>query len=203
MSLTIEKEIKSQYAKIFQQKDWKIFIKTAEYYFQKAAKLKTSDIDFIENRLLLRNIQKRLFLGIGGELLVKAFYLKNGYLINKPKEKDIYTSRRIKFTELGQDKIDEYDTFSFNDLIDNLNKINKFENWSSIQTALKILKVFRNKEGHVVTPNHKFEQPTYSKIENGLQFMFREAFMKDLKLKISMTPNEKGIFKTSSLNKPL
>ncbi len=138
MSTSIEQDIKSQYAKIFLQKDWKLFKKTAEYYFQTAATLKKKNITSVDNHLLLRNIQKRLFLGIGGELLIKAYYLKNGCYINKPIDTNTIKSKKIKFTECELEKINEKETFSFNELIDNLNKIDKFENWGKIKTALKI-----------------------------------------------------------------
>lgn len=58
----------------------------ADYYFKKAALLRKRDIRVSgQNGLLILNIQKRLFLGVGGELLVKAFYLKRGYIVNSPK----------------------------------------------------------------------------------------------------------------------
>ena len=84
---TIEKSIKDQYAKVFKKKDWGNFKLIADYYLNKAATLKRKDIDINDNfKLLVRNIQKRLFLGIASELLVKACYLKCGYVINKPKD---------------------------------------------------------------------------------------------------------------------
>src|SRR5882762_10484685 len=99
MAEPIERGIKSQYARIFEKKDWQIFKSVTEYYFSKAAKLRIKDIEFATNQLLLRNIQKRLFLGIGGELLVKAYFLKSGYYINRPLGKG-HNSKLIKFTEL-------------------------------------------------------------------------------------------------------
>ena len=63
----------------------------ANYFLRIAAQLKMNDILLTEqeksfvyckdNRLLYRNIQKRLWIGIAGELLIKAHFLKSGYLI--------------------------------------------------------------------------------------------------------------------------
>ena len=83
--MSIESDIKKQYAKFFTQSDYSVFKSMAEYYLRKAAVLKTRDIERDEAfRLLLRNVQKRLFIGIGCELLLKSFFLLNDYCINLP-----------------------------------------------------------------------------------------------------------------------
>lgn len=85
----IESEIKAQYARFFEGNDWHGFKKVAEYYLKTAAELKKSDVKTLEScKLLIRNIKKRLFIGIGCELILKAFYLKSGYVINKPKNRE-------------------------------------------------------------------------------------------------------------------
>ena len=62
---SIESEVKAQFAKVHSQTDWRTFKLIAEYYFQKSATLKRSDIDISDTyKLLLRNVQKRLFLGM-------------------------------------------------------------------------------------------------------------------------------------------
>ena len=119
---------------MFKQNDWSLFHSVAVYYFDKAAKLKTGDITSSKNKLLLRNIQKRLFLGIGGELLVKAYFLKNGFYINRPLDKGKYPSRIIQMKIIDSNSLDKTETFSFNDLLDNLNKIKNLENWTIIRT---------------------------------------------------------------------
>lgn len=195
MPPSIEQNVKSQFEKVFEQKDWKTFKSIAEYYFKKASTLKMRDIESLNNQRLIRNIQKRLFLGIGGELLVKAYFLKNGYYVNRPLDRKNNTSKLIRFNEIKATEMDKGDTFSFNELLDNLNKIKPLENWSSIQKGLKILKVFRNKEGHAVTTKHKFEQTTYEEIEIGLTQIYMDGFSQNVECKISMRPNERGVFK--------
>ncbi|HVU93730.1 MAG TPA: hypothetical protein VHE34_00840 [Puia sp.] len=96
---SIESTIKQQYAKVFKKQDWESFKLIADFYFRKAATLKRKDIDIDETfKLLTRNIQKRLYLGIGCELLVKSCYLKNGFTINTPI--DIKKGKLIKFSAI-------------------------------------------------------------------------------------------------------
>jgi hypothetical protein len=45
---SIEQEVKDQYAKVFEKKDWKTFKNVADYYFEKSATLKKKDIGSIK-----------------------------------------------------------------------------------------------------------------------------------------------------------
>jgi hypothetical protein len=76
---------KGQYRRVFRQSDWRLFREVAESYLIDSVRLKTSDLRRPNARkaLLIRNIRKRLFLGVGCELLLKAAFLKKGYAINK------------------------------------------------------------------------------------------------------------------------
>jgi len=191
---SIEQEIKEQYAKVFKKTDWQSFKLIAEYYLTKAATLKRKDveIDYSYN-LLLRNIQKRLFLGIACELLVKACYLKHGYVINKPKDKTkgtLIKSSNIKVSELESDN-----TFTLSPLIDNMKKIVVFTDWPTIEKGLKILKVFRNKEGHVAVLWHRYKAQNYRDIESGMTLFYKEAFNEDIEFQIFMEEHDNGLFK--------
>src|SRR5215213_9629792 len=120
---SLEVTIKSQYAKVFINQDYAVFLKTAEYYLRRAAIIKTSDIDVEESlRLWLRNVQKRLFIGIGVELLLKSIYLKEGYTINKHNKSKIPEIIEIQ----GNVEIDQNDTFAIAQLIDNIGKVHSF-----------------------------------------------------------------------------
>lgn len=197
--ISLEKSIKNQYAKVFKKKDSDNFKIIAEYYFSKAAILKRKDIDTNDNfKLLIRNIQKRLFLGIGCELLVKACYLKCGYVINKPKDVKKNASKLIKFSSIKVSELDEDDTFTLGPLLDNLNKITSFSEWQEIEKGLKILKVFRNKEGHVATIWHKFNPQNYRDIETSIKLIYRDVFNEALDFHIYMENNDKGKFKIHS-----
>ena len=88
---TIEPTIKAQYSKNFLSGDWVDFKQMAEYYLDLAVHLRISDIAFHfrrktqisrNDRLRIRNIRKRLYIGLACELLLKAHYLKTGYGIN-------------------------------------------------------------------------------------------------------------------------
>jgi hypothetical protein len=82
---SIEQDVKRTFAREFVKNDWTLFKSMAEFYFQTAVFLKTGDVKYVAPnlRLLARNSQKRLFIGIGAELILKAIYLKHGFLINK------------------------------------------------------------------------------------------------------------------------
>jgi hypothetical protein len=112
----IEPDVKAQFSKFFMMKDWPKFKRVAEYYLKAAAYLKKEDIDSAEqDRLLIRNIQKRLFIGVSGELLLKSFYLKSGYGLNKPKDnyqvRFPYKLQAVTPTDFRTDK-----TYMMNDL---------------------------------------------------------------------------------------
>ena len=192
---SLEKSIKIQYAKVFKKKDSENFKFIAEYYLSKAATLKRKDIDTNDNfKLLIRNIQKRLFLGIASELLVKACYLKYGYVINRPKDKG-NKSKLIKFSSIKVSELNADDTFTLGPLLDNLNKITTFTQWPEIEKGFKILKIFRNKEGHVATIWHKFNPQNYRDIETSIKLLYKDVFNEVIDFHIYMEDNDKGKFK--------
>ena len=85
---SIEESIKEQFSKIFLLSDCPLFKCVAEVNIEEAVHLKKSDMRVEEPwRLLARNARKRLLIGVGVELILKAVYLKNGYCINVPNRK--------------------------------------------------------------------------------------------------------------------
>src|SRR3954447_16190634 len=82
---SIDQIAKNQFAKVFSTNDWPAFKRMADAYFERSARLRKSDMQGFPPalRLLARNIEKRLFIGIGAELLLKATYLRHGFVINK------------------------------------------------------------------------------------------------------------------------
>lgn len=83
---SIENGVKANFARVFVSSDWRLFKLMAEFHLDRAIHLRTADMTRIAKpwRLLARNSEKRLFIGIGTELLLKAVYLKHSFLINKP-----------------------------------------------------------------------------------------------------------------------
>jgi hypothetical protein len=144
---------------------------------------------------LIRNIQKRLFLGIGTELLIKSCYLKNGFAINKPIDKENHKGTLLNLGKINVDQFNPSDTFTIDPLINSFNSVIKFDNWKSVEQGLKILKVFRNKEGHVAVVNHEYIKKNYEDIANSISTIYESAFGETLEFKISMEKNEKGKFK--------
>jgi len=204
--MSLESDVKQQYAKFFTGSDSPVFKLIAEYYLRKAAILKTKDIDSDETyKKLLRNVQKRLFIGIGFELLLKAFFLRNGYCINTPQRGYKHPNNPPHLMkDVPRDNFDIDNTFTFSQLIDQLPRTALFINSSlderdKITKALKIAKVFRNKEGHVATLWHGYDSTNYSDIENGLVIFYKMAFSQKLEVQFSFEPNEKGKFITASV----
>ena len=72
---TVEQTVKADFARVFVQADWDLFKAMAEFHLERAARLKKTDMKYVPRRwrLLARNAQKRLFIGIGTKLLLKAF----------------------------------------------------------------------------------------------------------------------------------
>jgi len=200
MSASIEQQIKNQYAKFFEKSDWKTFKTAAEYYLENAARVLTRDIKYEakkDDKLLRRNVQKRLYIGIACELLLKSFYLKNGYCINKPKKDGkISKGYTYLFSQINKDDFDIADTFVFNKLMEGLYKIFDFgQDKSSVDKALRIAKVFRNKEGHVAVRGHNYVPQNYRDIEAGLTDFYKAVFLEDLRIRFSVGIGEKTEFR--------
>jgi hypothetical protein len=200
---SIENQIKNQYVKFFKEADWEIFKEMADYYLQSAVYLKKKDIQYIQKTLLVRNIQKRLFIGLGCELLIKSLFLKKGYCINKPKNSNDRPPFRID--EINMEDFNEQETYTFNQLIDFLSRIPDFsrgsdEDRKKVILGLKIAKVFRNKEGHVIVPYHTFDASNYTYIENALVVIYKKVFHKQLRIRFSVEHGEEGIFEIESLS---
>ncbi len=190
---SLEQAVKEQFAKIFPQDDWKLFKEIAEINFTEAAFLKKASLKVPANRkLLVRNIRKRLLIGIGVELLLKAVYLKSGYGINKPLKNVTGLNFPYKLTEVDKELLDANDTFRLGELIAQMNKVPNFENSETSLEGLKVAKVFRNKEGHVVTDSHKFYPSSYRAIEAALVKVYELAFDEHLKVQFSFEVGEKG-----------
>ena len=187
-------EIRQQYARVLEPIEWQQFKAVAEYYFETAAKLKKQDINSAKKmKLLLRNSQKRLFLGIGCELLLKSIYLKNGYCINKIRNNDSIPNLPInKYRNLRPEHVDANNTFTLGTLIDQLTNILNLSREKSqlIDRGLRIGMVFRNKEGHVSFPVHRYEPQNYRDVENSIASLYDCVYGEELVFRVSMEANE-------------
>lgn len=194
---SVEQLVKTQYAKVFGFADWQLFKQAAEAQLREAAYLKKSDMRFEPSqKLRARNSRKRLLIGVGVELLLKAIYLKNGFCINKLRK----SSARIRFPFTPQQAtaipLDEADTYTLSTLIDYVAKTVQFPDNQVILKGLRIAKVFRNKEGHVVTPTHTFKVSNYRDIEAALVALYEHAFGERLRAQFSLAA-EKPIWRVS------
>lgn len=195
-----EKDIKSQFERFFIQSDWRQFKLVAEYYLKKAAFIKNKDIDkeFV-HQLLIRNIQKRLSIGIACELILKALYLKKGFCINFPKNSRRYNKFPYKFENVDKSDFRIDRTYSLYDLITNLGKIDNIISIKQIKIGLQTARIYRNKEGHVVTLFHDYNRKNYDDIEKALKYLYVECFNEKLQIKFSLEANEKAEFKITPL----
>jgi len=197
--MSIEAAVKQQFAKVFQSSDWHLFKKMADFYLRRAAFLRKADIPLPPDlRLRARNSQKRLFIGVGCELLVKALYLKNGYAINKPRRNQALQFP-LKLSAANPSQLDEDQTFLFDNLICRLEKVTSLESGEAVLNGLKIAKVFRNKEAHLVTSKHDFDSSNYRDIETSLKELYRIGFDESLVVRFSLAPNEQPLWAISRL----
>jgi len=186
-----EQRIKSQFSKVFKTSDYVPFKQTADYYLKVAATIKRENIEAPDVlKLWFRNVQKRLFIGIATEMLLKAIFLKNDFNINKSKKK-----KRINFPEkiknLNESDLTPTDTYTLGQLIGELKKvILKNDDYEKIIEVLNICKVFRNKEGHVAVHWHEFEIEDFQKIEYSIKRLYEIGFSEIIDFEISMTKNQ-------------
>jgi hypothetical protein len=195
---SIEQSVKSQFAKVFTVTDWPLFKKMAEANLREATALLKVNMRIESSlKLLARNSRKRLLIGIGVELLLKAIYLKQGYAINRPPQ-----DSPLKFPFLVKDatgvQLAEDKTVTLNDLIEKLSTVVvPLQNKASTLKGLKIAKVFRNKEGHGVTNTHVFDPTNYTDIATSLVDLYRDAFGENLSVQFSLAPNERSVWRIS------
>jgi len=198
--MSIESEIAKQYEEFYRQNDWSTFKYAADYYLENAAKVLKKDIKYQDDtmKLLFRNIQKRLYIGIACELLLKAIYLKAGYVINKRKIRDKpkgsapFLANQISNNDFLTNK-----TLTFNDLLQKIFKVINIQGIDKkiVDKGLRIAKVFRNKEGHSISLVHKYDPQNYRDIEECLRLLYKQVFNEDLSLVIAFGADEIGIFK--------
>lgn len=196
---SLEQSVKDQFAKVFAARDWRLFKEVAEINLAEAAKLKKSSFKAVaQNRqLLIRNTRKRLLIGIGAELLLKAVYLKSGYGINRPLDTAVGPKLPFKLADVAQGQLDPNDTFSLAQLTDQLKKVIQLPRPDFVLDGLRIAKVFRNKEGHVVTQAHRFDPSSYRAIEAALVEIYACAFNEALTVWFSFAVGEKGAWRVA------
>lgn len=199
--MSIESEVKKQYSKFFDKTDSSVFKLMAEYYLRKATELKKADININPSiDLLIRNTQKRLFIGIGCELLIKAYFLSKGYWINRPtKKSDLSPDVPHLLNAVAKDKFKEDDSITLGNVLNLLPKTDVFQGIGKevekkIMKGFRIAKVFRNKEGHVATLWHNYVEENYTDIEVALMQFYKIAFSEKKEIQFSFAENEKSVF---------
>lgn len=168
----------------------------AEFHFERAVFLRKSDMKRMAPtwRLLARNADKRLLIGLGTELLLKALYLKQGFSINRP-EKNASGALTFPLTFAQVQGVTQADdkTYMLDDLFKKLSSV-LAGGLGANEKGLKIAKVFRNKEGHGVVATHVFDESNYRDIEAALVALYSQGFKQTLRVRFSIKPKEKGIW---------
>ncbi len=197
---SVEQIVKAQYAKLFEQDDWTLFKETAEALLREAAYIKTPDMSFVPNRkLLARNSRKRLLIGIGIELLLKAVYLKNGYSINKRQQDKSTKGFPFTIEHARSIEMDLSDSYTLTALVDKVADVITFKDEHVASKGLRIAKVFRNKEGHLVTRTHDFDAGNYRDIETSLVLVYEQAFAERLEVRFSIQEGEEARWNVSAV----
>lgn len=197
-----EQAVKETFARQYVAGDWTLLKSIADGYLQQAVFLKTADVRYVSQalKLLARNSLKRLYIGVGTELLLKAAYLKRGFLINRL-ERDQPNAPRFPFTA-GQARgftLSPDETYKLDDLIRNVNKVLAGNEQAVEVRGLEIAKVFRNKEGHGVLPRQQYMASHYRDIEQSLVSLYQRAFGETLRLRFSMVQGEKGVWRKGGI----
>ena len=193
---SVEQTTRANFARVFVRSDWRLFKTVAEFHLERAAHLRKADMKHIPQiwRLLARNAQKRLFIGIGTELLLKALYLRHGFGINKPTDSARGLAFPFKAAQVASADLARDQTYMLNDLIQNLSKVPAIGRLGALDRGLRIAKVFRNKEGHVVLPTHRFNPQDYRDVEQSLVGLYSRGFNQTLSVRFSVAAHEKSIW---------
>jgi len=80
-------------------------------------------------------------------------------------------------------------------LIDQIKKVIVLSEWEAVLRGLRIAQVFRNKEGHVVTPRHAYVASNYRDIESTLRGLYRVGFGETLEVRFSLGRNEEPLWR--------
>lgn len=187
-------EVEKQFAQRFAATDWVLFKRMADANLSEAAHLRRKDMRPSGiSPLLARNVRKRLLIGLGTELLLKAVFLKAGYGINLPRSKSA-NKFPSKFEVIGEEQL-QSKTASFDDCLKHLSAAVSLCDEQLTKEGLKIAKVFRNKEAHSIIDAHAFDPETYRTIEAALRALYRDAFSEELSVTIAMAKDDKATWK--------
>jgi hypothetical protein len=190
---SVEATTKAQFARVFVERDWTLFRKVAELNLRDAAQLRVKHMRADTSvGLLARNARKRLLIGVGVELLLKAAFLKNGSSINSPIDGKAGPKKPFRRDQYSG-ALDPGNTFKFDVLISNVaDSIPAGVAYDAdvLTQGLRIAKVFRNKEGHVVTPTHRYVPDSYRRIEAALRELYAACFDAVLDVQFAIAVHE-------------
>ena len=119
------------------------------------------------------------------------------YLINKSTNTN---ENKIALNQIGSIQSNDLipsEKFTFDKLISALPRLEKTRLNNDnhrvpveITEGLKIAKVFRNKEAHIITDTHQYNDDDYGKIEDCMKRIYFDWFGEQLEFQISFSKNE-------------
>ncbi|MDD4878431.1 MAG: hypothetical protein PHO02_05350 [Candidatus Nanoarchaeia archaeon] len=143
------------------------------------------------NDFILQEIKYRLFLGVAVELIVKAAFLKQGYIINSYKNLkqswysglvNLFVSKNkpLKFEEVVHSRLITQHTQDISYFIDHINfifpNLTKKECNTYIRKGLEIARIWRNKEIHLASGSHSELIGEDEDIKTAIHYIYQEIF---------------------------
>ena len=197
-------EIHSQYTCLLMPDDWLAFRQLAEYHFKIAAKLHKADLELADAPKSMLHSVKRLHIGVGFELILKAAYLKNGKCINvfnrgieHPHKAPIHDMANMDKTILNAKE-----TYSLSLLIQNYSAtFNRLAD-KRFADGLRVAYLFRSKEGRIACPEQDYNDELYQLVSDAIIKLYQDAFDIELDFQIAIKRKDKGVFKVKK-NKAL
>ncbi|MDO8511421.1 MAG: hypothetical protein Q7S55_04620 [Nanoarchaeota archaeon] len=186
-------DLKERFSKVYLQKDYPLFKKNADRFLDFFRALQSKDVIDLDKNFdgyINDGLKSRVFLGIAVELILKAAYLKNGYLINsvKDKKEDNFPkgiSKPYKINEVPDKNIKLKNTVSLSYLLDNLHlffkEIDYKEYITYVKKGIEIAKIWRDKEMHVGGGYHLENGNDIIDVGRSLFNIYKIIFNEDLK----------------------
>jgi len=192
------KKYKDNFSKIYKEKHWSLFKENADKFFDFFREIYTNLPNIRGmNKACQEELKARIFLGIGCELLLKAVYLKNGYLINlidkgKLKKLGKNIDKPYKISKVPFEYINKDGTEGLRYYLDKLEIF--FDGMSRekcnayVKKGLEIVKLWRNKEAHIGRGYHSEDITNWIDIRSSLTEIYKVVFGEKLK---PLFPNNK------------
>lgn len=188
------KDLNGRFSQKYSQKDWKIFKKNADKFFDFFRETFPGSIPLEKlgfRKHIAERLKSRIFLGIGVELLLKSVYLKNGYLINETQfpKGTRKPNKPYKISEVKENYINKNQTYGIGYYLKNLHIFfEKCKHYDSkryityVKKGLSIVKIWRDKDTHIGGGYHMQRGSDLIDIQNSLGNIYGNEFNETFRL---------------------